>query len=240
MNTLQKTTMALVGIWAITAGSLAFAADTTPTTTDSGAAPQGFFNWGGGEKWGRGLGMMQQFFRTDLTDAEKTVLKDLQKTQRDEIKKFIDDNKDTLTSAETQAALKALQEKHITALLPYVAADKQAAFKTFQENMQPGKMMGNRGGRGNGGRGIVGGWFGAMIPKAISDKLDAKLTSMSDSAAKIAWLQNVNTKIDALAAKVNWQKAKRLLEEFKNLIGNKIDELSGNTIDENTLSKILD
>jgi hypothetical protein len=79
-----------------------------------------------------------------------------------------------------------------------------------------------------------------MISKTISDKLDAKLAAMPDSATKITWLQNVNTKIDALASKVSGQKTKNLLNEFKNLINNKIDELSGNTVDENTLSKILD
>jgi hypothetical protein len=88
------------------------------------------------------MGMMKQFFRTDLTDAEKTALKDLQTAQKEEIKTFMDANKDKMDTTETQTALKAIQQKHMTALLPYVATDKQAEFKTAQENMQVGKMMG--------------------------------------------------------------------------------------------------
>lgn len=88
------------------------------------------------------MGMMKQFFRTDLTDAEKTALTDLQTAQREEMKTFMDANKDKMNTTETQAAFKAIQEKHMTALLPYIATDKQADFKTFQENMQSGKMIG--------------------------------------------------------------------------------------------------
>jgi len=79
-----------------------------------------------------------------------------------------------------------------------------------------------------------------MLPKTITDKLDAKLATIADTQTKITWLKGVSTKIDTLATKTSGQKSKRLLEAFKNLVNDKIDELSGNTIDENTLSKILD
>jgi hypothetical protein len=86
------------------------------------------------------MGQRSNFFRTDLTDAEKTALKTLMDAQRAEIKKFFDDNKATLSDANTIAALKALQDAHTTALLPYVAADKIDAFKAASANVKPGMM----------------------------------------------------------------------------------------------------
>jgi len=102
------------------------------------------FGWFKGNKdndhKGRGMGMMNAFFKTDLTDDQKTALKELQESHRDEMKQFMEDNKDKITETATQDALKALREKHMNALLPYVAADKQEEFKTMHQNAPMGKM----------------------------------------------------------------------------------------------------
>ena len=76
---------------------------------------------------------------------------------------------------------------------------------------------------------------GGMFNQAI----EKKLSSLSTNEAKLAWLNGVNAKIDALSAKVTSQNTKDMLSRVKSEIDQKIDELNGNAVTPDVISNLL-
>lgn len=288
MNKLQKTTLALISLWAVVTAGITFA-DDTPVTT----APPPPTTTGSGEmhRWGWQRDFWYQFIKKDLTDTEKTSLEALKKAHMDEMKTFLDANKWKMSDTAVMEQYLALQKKFLTSLLPYVASDKLDAYNKFIENMKlwqtPPRHEGERTGSGqtnkperrdddhrvgsgatdrpehknsgswsidrrqnddkekvwNGRSGDKKEWnqqkTGVTLPASVAQALDNRLATFTDTESKLAWLNGVNAKIDALAAKVTSQKSKDLLNALKNLINSKIDDLNGNSIDSTTITNLL-
>ena len=72
---------------------------------------------------------LYHFFRTDLTEDEKTLLRDIQNNHMKAIKEI--STIIWVTNDEKVAKIKALQEQHINDLLPFVISWKETAFKEW-------------------------------------------------------------------------------------------------------------
>lgn len=206
---------------------------------------------------GKGGGFVDQYLRTDLTQAERQALGDILKKERDAMKTLADALKaGTVTQADFETQAKALRETHITEVLPYVATDKQDAFKAAMEArplLPPKDGQGGQEGRGrmdNGTQsGSVNGMGGGiahqtrqakLLPDSIGTKIDAKLAAIATDAAKIDWLNAVIAKVEALEAKAKSKKAKSLFAELKDLLNEKLDALDGtSSTTDTTIDSIL-
>lgn len=76
-----------------------------------------------------------QYLRTDLSDTEKASLATLEQTHMDAVKALFQSTQSGGTTADLQAQMKTLQDQFVTALLPYIATDKQDAFKQAMTTM---------------------------------------------------------------------------------------------------------
>ena len=73
----------------------------------------------------------------------------------------------------------------------------------------------------------------------FNQAIEKKLSTLSTNEAKLAWLNGVNAKIDALSAKVTSQNTKDMLSRVKSEIDQKIDELNGNAVTPDVFSNLL-
>jgi hypothetical protein len=79
----------------------------------------------------------------------------------------------------------------------------------------------------------------SLIPASINTLIDTKLGNMADNTSRVAWLSNVNDKIDILSTKVTSQKSKDILSELKDLLTQKIDAINGGTSASSLLNGLL-
>lgn len=206
--------------------------------------------------------MLNQYLRTDLSDAERASLEAVLKRDREAAKKLAESLKNgDITREEFETQAKAFRAKHIEAVLPYVATDKQDAFKSAVEsrpliplrqgNVGPmngrdaaerrddrraDRQQGDREGRGNGVATVR---KAKLLPANIGATIDAKLSKFSTDADKLAWLKGVVTKIETLESKVTARKTKAVLAELKDLLNEKIDSLNGTASDADVINELL-
>ncbi len=79
-----------------------------------------------------------------------------------------------------------------------------------------------------------------LLPANISVLIDTKLSTLSTSDAKLAWLNAINQKIDTLASKVTAQKSKNILAALKDLLNQKIDTINNVGVDSTLIDDILE
>lgn len=109
-------------------------------------------------------------------------------------------------------------------------------FKNGQgENEQKNMHETNKMNRGNDAKSVT----KASLPANISPLIDAKLATLSTADAKLAWLNAVNAKIDALSAKVTAQKSKDVLGALKDLLNQKIDAINNVGVDSSIINNLL-
>ncbi len=78
----------------------------------------------------------KQYLRTDLSDTEKASLATLEKAHMEAVKALMDSTQSgSVTETDSKAQMKVLQDQFVTALLPYIATDKQDAFKQAMTTM---------------------------------------------------------------------------------------------------------
>lgn len=78
-----------------------------------------------------------------------------------------------------------------------------------------------------------------LLPANISVLIDTKLATLSTNDTKLAWLNAVNQKIDALSAKVTAQRSKDILTALKDLLNQKIDAINNVGVDSSIINNIL-
>jgi len=79
----------------------------------------------------------------------------------------------------------------------------------------------------------------SLLPASLNTLIDGKLGNMTDDTSRVAWLSNINDKIDILATKVTSQKSKDLLSELKDLLTKKIDTINGGVTSSSLLNGLL-
>lgn len=79
----------------------------------------------------------------------------------------------------------------------------------------------------------------SILPASISKTIDTKLATFPDNTSKIAWINWINSKIDALASKVTSQKSKDILTALKDLLNQKIDDMNWNNIDSSVINGLF-
>ncbi|MDQ1343610.1 MAG: hypothetical protein QG650_329 [Patescibacteria group bacterium] len=204
-----------------------------------------------------------KFFRTDITDAERETLKSLRDEHQEAVKSLSESMKEgDITAEEFKAKMESLFTDYLAALLPYVLSDKQEEFKAaFKAG--PAPMMMNKNQQGVGrqdkGKGMEQGMRQGknpgmeqgmkaavtavkkvqLLPAKIGTSIDAKLTALSTDTEKLAWLNAVIGKVEALEAKVKSKKSKAVLTELKDLLNQKVDALEGNDATEDAINEIL-
>lgn len=264
MNTIKKTTLALVGLWAIATSAYTFA-DEDNTSMNNTASGSMSMEQGHGKMHRQGTmnESFRQYLRTDLTDAEKTTLTTLEKTHRDTVKALMENTQSgSLIQADSDTQMKTMQSDFMTALLPYVATDKQDAFKSFMvtipqshsgmtwqnddakrnyRNTQSGSTVRPQ----NTIRENMASQRGStmqknsLLPANISSLIDTKLASFSTDDTKLTWLNTINRKIDTLVTRVSAQKSKDLLAALKDLLNQKIDTIGSVGVDSSTINDLL-
>ncbi len=238
--------------WVLVLSSLAFANDIDTSTTDVNKNSN-FWGFGQNKKWPKvwnwqnfRSGIFDKYLKTDLTDTEKTALKDIIKAHDDAVKSILESNKSSswsLSGTWVQNQIKTLRDEFITKLLPYIATDKQESFKTemaeFPQN--PWKWDKNfwKNMNGRESDNFKPNISQSMLPFNINKTLEAKLATFDSNDKKITWLTSINTKIDTLLSKITSQKNKNLLNALKDLINEKIDTLNWNTVDKTIIEDLL-
>ena len=200
-----------------------------------------------------GGGIIDQYLRTDLTKADMDALKAILDKQRESMKALADSLKaGTITQADFETQAKALREAHVTAVSQYVATDKLDAFKAALEAMP---LIPSKDGQGREGRGRMENGSGSvndsgsrqgrenrqnkLLPATIGTKIDAKLATLANDAARADWLNAVIAKVEALEAKAKSKKAKSLFSELKDLLNEKLDAIDGTTSDASSLDNLI-
>lgn len=244
MKSLKYLSVAAIATAALAAGS-AFAdqdnaQDGMNPNTQSGSGMHQRFDGDHGQRMGNR--MLEQYLRTDLSDTEKSALQTLEQSHRDAMKALF---QNAGSGTVDQTSVKALQDQYITSVLPYIATDKQDAFKQSFANMP--KMETNRSDRNEWNKGSDDNKkarssvekAATVLPAEVATALDNKLATIASDSEKLTWLAGVNTKIDALSARITAQKSKDLLAALKDLINTKIDALNNNSVDTATVNSLL-
>lgn len=175
--------------------------------------------------------LLWHFIKSDLTQEDKTAIDSILKTNKDSRLQL---EVPTWTGSEdtrkaNMEAKKLLDEKLVTELTPYIIPEKLEQFKVAIVNPPrwpkwpkgPQDQMGPK-------------WPQApwmigqprLLPESINASIDKKLSTFSTNDEKLSWLNNIVTKIDAILTKLKWMRAKAQLVEFKDLLNDRIDEIS--------------
>ena len=219
----------------------------------------------GGVESGNGMhaGGMESYFRTDLTETEKTAIKALVEANRDSVKTILDTNGTGAISDTTKTELQTLQSALVASLLQYVATDKQTEFSTKFTTFSVFK---GESGKGRSGSGSMekpdfqsgSGSFDRIekgnksdvslktttkkqsaTEKKIASLVDTKLATFSTDSEKLAWMEDIVTKIDSVLAKISSSSKKRTYTAIKSVMEDKIDTINGTDSTDTTLDSLL-
>lgn len=198
---------------------------------------------------------LKDFLRNPLTADEQVALKAIMKAHHADHETLMKDA--ALTPEEKMAKMKELMTAHVTAMLPYISAEKVEAFKKMMEERMA--MMGkkheireenkeNREEFKEGAKEKRQEFRGDVKEKrkALSEKLQKQLVAALDKLP-LEKIQKVLVNVDAAMARIKAsslvaEKKDRVLaqlQDIKDMVQDRIDELTNGTSDASLLEEVL-
>lgn len=198
---------------------------------------------------------LKDFLKNPLTAEEQVALKALMKAHHADHEALMKDT--VLTPEEKMAKMKELMTVHMTAMLPYISADKVDAFKKMMEEKMA--MMGkkhetrkeNKENREEFKEGAKEKRqeFREDVKekkKALSEKLQKQLIAALDKLP-LEKIQKVLVNVDVAMARITasslvTEKKDRILaqlQDIKDMVQERIDELTSGTSDASLLEEVL-
>ncbi|EKE29420.1 MAG: hypothetical protein ACD_2C00180G0013 [uncultured bacterium (gcode 4)] len=177
---------------------------------------------------------IMQFFRSgkDLTAEQKKQFMDSSKAYLDSIKKIMEDK--SMTPDSREAAIKAANAEFAKALTPYIDPAKLEAFNKFVADHWGKPLVRNPvdtkyqddGKKQNiSDKKKFEASKARALPQSTIDQLNRKLDAL-DPAKKEAMFRAIIIRVDAILKNVKSEKVRAQLEEIKDIVQNKLEDLN--------------